>query len=155
SDAPGLEWAFAQCPDFAAEIFAKVPDYTHKIIWKRPPRSLEELRVQAARNRAIFRAQAAAAERADARGDWSALMAPFHNLDSLQHRLWPYLDVDATGRRRPGWNAEVESCLRALDESVGRLLELASRRDAAVIAVSDHGFGPCKALVNVNGLLRA
>src|SRR5205814_361942 len=40
------------------------------------------------------------------------------------------------------------------DDAAGRLLELASRRDAAVIALSDHGFGPCRALVNVNGLLR-
>jgi predicted AlkP superfamily phosphohydrolase/phosphomutase len=81
-------------------------------------------------------------------------MVHFHNLDSLQHRLWPYLDVDETGIREPGWNEEVGRCLDVLDESVGRLMELASRRDAAVIAVSDHGFGPCKALVNVNGLLR-
>src|SRR5262249_37411929 len=76
-------------------------------------------------------------------------------LDSLQHRLWPYLNVDETGVRQRGWNEAVESCLIALDESVGRLLELASKRDAGVIAVSDHGFGPCRALVNVNGLLRA
>src|SRR4051812_24927736 len=155
SDAPGLEWAFAQCPDFRAEIFAEVPDYTHKMVWKARPRTFDDLRSQAARNRAIFRAQAEAAERADARSDWSALMVHFHNLDSLQHRLWPYLDVDETGVRQTGWNVEVESCLQALDESVGRLMELASKRDAAVIAVSDHGFGPCKALVNVNGLLRA
>ncbi len=40
SDAPGLEWAFAQCPDFGREIFAEVPDYTHKIVWKNRPRSL-------------------------------------------------------------------------------------------------------------------
>lgn len=154
SDAPGLDWAFAQCPDFGDEIFAEVPDYTHKIVWKSRPKSFDELQSQGLRNRAIFRAQAEAAERADARTDWSALMVHFHNLDSLQHRLWPYLDVDETGVRQIGWNAEVESCMRVLDESVGRLLELASKRDAAVIAVSDHGFGPCKALVNVNGLLR-
>ena len=154
SDAPGLEWAFAQCPEFGAEIFANVPDYTHKIVWKGRPKTLEELRMRSARNRAVFRAQAEAAERADARCDWSALMVHFHNLDSLQHRLWPYLDVDETGIRVPGWNEEVESCMRVLDESVGRLLELASRHDAAIIAVSDHGFGPCKSLVNVNGLLR-
>jgi predicted AlkP superfamily phosphohydrolase/phosphomutase len=154
SDAPGLDWAFAQCPDFGAEIFAELPDYTNKIVWKDRPRTLDSLRSQAARNRAIFRAQAEAAERADARTDWSALLVHFHNLDSLQHRLWPYLDVDETGLRQAGWNAEVEGCLRTLDESAGRLLELASKRDAAVIAVSDHGFGPCRALVNVNGLLR-
>src|SRR4051794_18445389 len=154
SDAPGLEWAFARCPDFGAEIFASVPDYTHKLAWKSRPRTLDALRSQAARNRATFRAQAEAAERADAQTDWSALMVHFHNLDSLQHRLWPYLDVDETGVRVAGWNCEVESCLRVLDECAGRLIELASRRDAAVVAVSDHGFGRCKALVNVNGLLR-
>jgi predicted AlkP superfamily phosphohydrolase/phosphomutase len=155
SDSPGLEWAFARCPEFGAEIFANVPSYTHKIVWKSRPRTLEELWEQAGRSRAIFHAQADAAERADARCDWSALMVHFHNLDSLQHRLWPYLDVDETGLRQPGWNEAVEDCLGALDESVGRLLEMASRRDAAVIAVSDHGFGPCRALVNINGLLRA
>lgn len=154
SDAPGLEWAFAQCPDFGKEIFEHVPDYTHKIVWKSRPRRLEDLRNLAARNRAVFHAQARAAERADARTDWSALMVHFHNLDCLQHRLWPYLDIDETGERRKGWNEEAVSCLRALDEAAGRLMELATKRDAAIIALSDHGFGPCRALINVNGLLR-
>jgi predicted AlkP superfamily phosphohydrolase/phosphomutase len=155
SDAPGLDWAFAQCPEFAAEIRSDLPDYSHRIIWKRRPRSLDELRFLAQRNRAIFRAQAEAAERADRRTDWSALMVHFHNLDSLQHRLWPYLEIDHTAAGDPSWHDEVVRCLRALDEAVGRLLELASKRDAAVIALSDHGFGPCRGLVNVNGLLRA
>jgi predicted AlkP superfamily phosphohydrolase/phosphomutase len=155
SDAPGLDWAFAQCPEFGEEIKAEVPAYTHKITWKNRPKNLEELRSSAERNRATFRAQAEAAIRADARSEWTALLVHFHNLDSLQHRLWPFLELDDTAERQPGWNEEVVSCLRALDESVGRLLELASKRDAAVIAVSDHGFGPCRALVNVNGILCA
>jgi predicted AlkP superfamily phosphohydrolase/phosphomutase len=154
SDAPGLEWAFAQCPEFGDEVRAQLPDYTHKIVWKSRPRRLADLRALAAKNRAAFRAQAEAAERADARTDWTALMVHFHNLDGLLHRLWPYLDVDQTRADRPDWRAEVVSCLRALDEAAGRLMELACRRDAAIIAVSDHGFGPCRALVNVNGLLR-
>ena len=154
SDAPGHDWAFAQCPEFARLLAAEVPDFTHKIVWKRRPKTLDELRAKAAHNRAVFRAQADAAERADRLVDWTALMVHFHNLDSLQHRLWPYLDVDETGLREPGWNVEVESCLTALDDAAGRLMELASRRDAAVVAVSDHGFGPCRALVNVNGLLQ-
>jgi len=155
ADAPGLEWAFAQCPGFGREVRAEVPDFTHKIVWKNRPRTLDELTERATRTRAIFRAQAEAAERADARTDWSALMVHFHNLDSLQHRLWPYLDVDGTGVRAKGWNEQADACVRSLDESVGRLLDLASRRDAAIVAVSDHGFGPCKALVNVNGLLQS
>ena len=154
SDAPGLDWAFAQCPEFAREIRAEVPDFTHKIVWKNRPGQLDELCHQAARNRAVFRSQVEVAERADSRTDWSAMMVHFHNLDSLQHRLWPYLDIDETGIRNAPWNAEVESCVRVLDECVGRLLDLAARRDAAIVAVSDHGFGPCKKLVNVNGMLR-
>ena len=154
SDSPGIDWAFAQCPEFRAEIREHVPDYTHKIVWKNRPTELDDLQSQATKNRAIFSAQAEAAERADAQTDWSALMVHFHNLDSLQHRLWPYLGVDETAIEKKGWNSEAESCLKSLDDSIGRLLELAAKRDAAVIAVSDHGFGPCKALVNVNGLLR-
>ena len=154
SDAPGLDWAFAQCPGFGQEVQSELPDFSHKIVWKRRPHHVDELCQKAARNRAIFRAQVDVAERADARTDWAALMVHFHNLDSLQHRLWPYLDIDATGVRQGPWNSEVDACVQVLDECVGRLLELAARRDAAVVAVSDHGFGPCKALVNVNGLLR-
>jgi predicted AlkP superfamily phosphohydrolase/phosphomutase len=154
SDAPGLDWAFAQCPEFGEHVRSGQPDFTHRIVWKRRPRTLEELRETAARNQAIFRAQAEAAELADQRVDWSAMMVHFHNLDSLQHRLWPYLDVDETAEGDRSWHLEAVDCLRALDDAVGRLLELASRRDAAVIALSDHGFGPCRALVNVNGLLR-
>src|SRR5215472_2588142 len=74
SDAPGLDWAFAQCPDFGAEVFANIPDYSHKIVWKHRPRTLDDLRRLAARNRAVFRAQAEAAERADRQTDWSAMM---------------------------------------------------------------------------------
>ncbi len=154
SDAPGLDWAFAQCPEFAADVRRLIPEYTNAIVWKRRPRSLDELRGQAALNRAIFRAQAEAALLADRSVDWSAMLVHFHNLDSLQHRLWPYLNIDDTGVDQPAWTDEVVGCLKALDDSVGVLLELASRRQAAVIALSDHGFGPCRALVNVNGLLR-
>ncbi len=155
SDAPGREWAFAQCSDFGREVFAHVPDYTHKIVWKSRPRRLDDLRSTSARNRAVFRAQVDVALRADARcPEWSAMMVHFHNLDGLQHRVWPYLDVDDTGIRQPDWNDEAVSCLRALDEAAGRLMDLASSRDAAIIALSDHGFGPCRQLVNVNGLLR-
>ncbi len=154
SDAPGRDWAFIQCPEFGRLLAERLPGYSHKIIWKSRPKRLDDLRALAARNRESFHALAQAALLADARCDWTALMVHFHDLDSLQHRLWPYLDVDHTAAGEPEWAAEVVSCLKALDDAVGELLELASRRDAAVIALSDHGFGPCRALVNTNGLLR-
>lgn len=155
ADAPSFDEAFAQCPDFGRRIRAEVPDYTHKLVWKRRPKTAEDALIEAQRCRAIFQAQAEAALKADARVDWTAMMVHFHNLDSLQHRMWPYFDIDDTGLRETGFTQAVEQSLRALDEAIGRLLELASQRDAAVMVVSDHGFGPCRSLVNVNGMLRA
>lgn len=153
AESPDRASAFRQCPDFGRELARHVPDYTPKNIWKSRPRTLDELRALAARTRAIFLAQAAAAERADAQVDWSALLVHFHLLDGLQHRVWPEIGLDPGSPPDPLWAAEVAGCYRALDEAVGRLLELAARRDAAIVAVSDHGFGPCRALVSVNGLL--
>jgi len=155
ADAPNLTEAFAQCPDFGRRIRVEVPNYTNKLVWKRRPSTAEEALIEAQRCRAIFHAQVETAARADARVDWTAMMVHFHNLDSLQHRMWPYFDVDETGLRESGFSEAVESSLRGLDDAIGRLLELASLRDAAVVAVSDHGFGPCRSLVNVNGMLRA
>lgn len=154
AEAPGADAAFRQCPDFGREVMATVPDFTHRLVWKRRPRTLDELEDRARRNIAVFHAQARVAELADSRTDWSALMVHFHNLDGIEHRLWPYLDVDDTSIIEPGWNEAVERCLTALDESVGRLLELAAKRDAAVVAVSDHGFGPCRKVIQINQLLQ-
>jgi predicted AlkP superfamily phosphohydrolase/phosphomutase len=153
TDAPDPDWAFAHCPDFGRELRAEVPAYPHKILWKSRPKRLDDLNRLAARTCEAFAALAEAAIRADARSDWTALLVHFHDLDSLQHRLWPYLDVDDTGIADPAWNGPVIACLRALDDAIGRLVELASSRDAAVVALSDHGFGPCRELVDVNGLL--
>ena len=154
ADAPGRASAFAQCPDFGDELAAEVPAYTHKLLWKTRPRTLEALKAEVDRTIDAFHAQAEAAIRAEGRVGWSALMVHFHNLDGMQHRLWPYLDLDETAAHQPAWTAQVARAFRALDDAAGRLLELADRRGAAVIAASDHGFGPCKALVDVNGLLR-
>ena len=155
ADAPDFDHALQQCPDFGRRLRLEIPDYTNKLVWKRRPRTGEEALEQARRCSAIFAAQAQAAHLADSRVDWTAMMVHYHNLDSLQHRMWPYFDVDDTGVRESGFTEAVEQCVRALDDSIGRLLELAARRDAAVVVASDHGFGPCRSLVNVNGMLRA
>ncbi|WP_165245951.1 alkaline phosphatase family protein [Paludisphaera soli] len=155
ADAPDPVRAFDQCPEFGRRLRLEVPDYTNKLVWKRRPRTAEEAAEQADRCARIFRAQADAAGKADQQVDWTAMMVHYHNLDSLQHRMWPYFDVDDTGLREAGFTDAVERCVRALDDSIGRLLELAADRDAAVVVASDHGFGPCRSLVNVNGMLRA
>src|SRR5207237_972980 len=85
--------------------------------------------------------------------DWSALMVQFQNLDPFQHRAWRYLNVDETGIEDPPWNAAAALVLRGLDDAIGRLCELAERRGAGVLAVSDHGFGPCRGRIHANRIL--
>ncbi len=154
ADAPGFGWASARCPEFGREVASTIPAYSHKIVIKQRPRTFDELRAGVARLIVVFRARVDAALLADRRCEWTAMMVHFQNLDSLQHRLWPYLEVDETAAGDPLWARELERCMTALDDGIGRLLELASERDAAIVALSDHGFGPCRRLVNVNGLLR-
>jgi len=43
--------------------------------------------------------------------------------------------------------------IRGLDEAIGQLCELAEKRKAAVMLVSDHGFGPCLGRIHVNRIL--
>ena len=85
--------------------------------------------------------------------DWSALMVQFQNLDPFQHRVWRYLNVDETGIDDPAMNRMAAEAMRGLDTAIGRLCELADKRDAGVLVVSDHGFGSCSGRVHVNRIL--
>lgn len=154
-DAPHLEGALSAAPaEFARRLRAEVPEYHLGVLWKEPPSSLEGLRAAAAATRSLFLGRARGGLLADACApDWSALMVQFQNLDPFQHRAWRYLDVDDTGIDRPEWNDAAWSVLSALDEAAGLLLELAAKRGAAVLVVSDHGFGRCLGRVQINRVL--
>jgi predicted AlkP superfamily phosphohydrolase/phosphomutase len=154
-DAPHFEAASGSCPDFAAKLRAEAPDYTLQYHWKRAPLSLEELQENARRTIISFKGRAEGGLVADRFvPDWSAMMVQFQNLDPFQHRVWPYLNVDETGRDEPAWNQAAESVLTGLDDAVGMLLELAAKRGASVLVVSDHGFGPCLGRIHVNRVLQ-
>ena len=153
-DAPHLDAALQGSPEFAARLKAEVPDYTLRYFWKRAPQSLEELRENARQTVESFQGRARGGLLADRMyPDWSALMVQFQNLDPFQHRAWRYLNVDATGIDDPEWNEAAADVIRGLDRAVGVLCELASARGAAVMLVSDHGFGPCEGRIDVNRIL--
>lgn len=154
-DAPHLEAATATCPDFAARLRAEAPDYSLRYDWKRAPLTLDELIENARRTVTSFRGRAEGGVLADRHcPDWSVLMVQFQNLDPFQHRVWRYLNVDETGVEHDSWNNAAASVMKGLDDAVGALLDLASRRDAAVMVVSDHGFGPCLGRIHVNRILQ-
>ncbi|MGE5755482.1 MAG: alkaline phosphatase family protein [Planctomycetaceae bacterium] len=153
-DAPHLDAALSGAPEFAARLRAEVPNYSLRYFWKRAPQSLDELAENARLTTESFLGRAEGGRLADRMvPDWSALMVQFQNLDPFQHRAWRYLNVDETGIDDPAWNAAAAEVLRGLDAAIGRLIELADRRNAAVLVVSDHGFGPCLGRVHVNRIL--
>jgi len=153
-DAPHLEAALAGAPAFAARLRAEVPEYDLRYFWKRAPQSLEELTQNARLTAESFEARARGGLLADkVVPDWSALMVQFQNLDPFQHRVWRYLNVDETGIDDRAWNDAAGSVLRGLDDAIGLLCELADRRNAGILAVSDHGFGPCLGRIHVNRIL--
>src|SRR4051794_38664407 len=153
-DSPHLDGALQSAPEFGARLKAEVPAYSLRYFWKHAPQSLEELTANAALTVESFRGRAEGGLLADSMvPDWSVLMVQFQNLDPFQHRVWRYLNVDETGIDRPEWNAAAATVIRGLDDAIGLLCELADRRGAAVMAVSDHGFGPCLGRIDVNRIL--
>ena len=153
-DAPHLDAALSGAPGFAERLRVEVPNYSLRYFWKRAPQSLDELAENARLTAESFRGRAEGGLLADRMvPDWSALMVQFQNLDPFQHRCWPFLNVDETGIDRPRWNAAAAEVIRGLDVAVGLLAELAERRGAGVLVVSDHGFGPCLGRIHVNRIL--
>jgi predicted AlkP superfamily phosphohydrolase/phosphomutase len=153
-DSPHLEGAIQACPEFGARLKAEVPAYSLRYFWKHVPATLEELKDNARQTVESFVGRARGGLLADRHvPDWSVLMVQFQNLDPFQHRVWRYLNVDETGIDDPAWNDAAGQVMRGLDEAIGLLCDLAERRGAAVMAVSDHGFGPCLGRVDVNRIL--
>src|SRR6516165_2476646 len=153
-DAPHLDAALSGAPEFARRLRAEVPNYSLRYFWKRAPLSLDELARNARLTAESFRGRAEGGLLADQMvPDWSVLMVQFQNLDPFQHRAWRYLNVDETGIDDIPWNDAATIVLRGLDNAIGRLCELAEKRGAKVLAISDHGFGPCLGRVHVNRIL--
>ena len=153
-DSPHLDAALSGAPAFAERLKAEVPGYHLRTIWKRPPRDLAEMAENTRQTVDVFRAEAEAGLLADRMvPDWSAMLVQFQNLDHFQHRAWRYLNVDETGIDDPPMNALAHEVMAGLDRAIGQLCELADKRGAGVLAVSDHGFGPCLGRIHANRIL--
>lgn len=154
-DAPHLDAALSSAPEFAQRLRAEVPGYHLQVLWKKPPTDLAELQSLGAETTKLFHSEARAGYLADEMvPDWSVLMVQFQLLDPFQHRCWRALNVDSTGNGDESWTNAAGSVLRGLDQAIGELCELADRRGAGVLAVSDHGFGPCLGRISVNRVLQ-
>jgi predicted AlkP superfamily phosphohydrolase/phosphomutase len=153
-DAPHLEAALSASPEFARRVRAEAPEYHIRALWKRPPKDVAEMTANASATTALGLSRVKAANIADEMyPDWSALMVQFQNLDPFQHRAWRFLNLDETGIDDPAMNAAAWEVFRGIDRAIGGLCELAERRGAGVMVMSDHGFGPCLGRIHANRIL--
>jgi predicted AlkP superfamily phosphohydrolase/phosphomutase len=83
---------------------------------------------------------------------WDFFMGVFILPDRLQHVFWKYLDPETglygteIAQRLRG---AVIDCYRLMDDFIGRLVERLSS-DTLLLVMSDHGFGPTQAWINVS-----
>lgn len=152
-DSPSCEAVLAPYPEFARRLRASGARYDLKTIWKRRPTSFAELAAGVRETQDDFRGRVTATEIADRMHDWRLMVVQFQSLDSLQHRLWHLLGIEGAAGGPHEWIAETRRALRTLDDCIGDLVELAERRRAAVVAVSDHGFGPFREKISLPELL--
>lgn len=151
-DSPSIDAALAPYPAFAQRLRATGARFDLGTVWRRRPASFAELSDGIEQTDAIFRGQAVAARVADRMTDWRLMVVQLQVLDSLQHRCWDLLDPTSAAAPEL-WASKAQQALRAMDDCLGELMELAARRHAAVVAVSDHGFGPFRGTITLSTIL--
>ncbi len=150
-DSPSAEDALAASPTFAARLKSAGLEYDLAPVWRARPTTFEALKAGVDRTCQVFHNRAASACLADQFTDWGLLVVQFQTLDALQHRCWHLLMPGA--KAEASWVREAHRAMQALDEACGQLFELAARRNAAVVVLSDHGFGPFEGKISVPRIL--
>src|SRR5207247_972661 len=142
-DSPSGAAALRPYPEFAEQLRLASANYSVETIWKRKPTSFDELAAGVARTISDFDDHATAARIADELTDWRLMVVQFQTLDSLQHRCWHLLATDPPQSQQSpsAWICEAQRAMRVLDRCLGQLIELAARRQAAVVVLGVHGVG--------------
>lgn len=157
-DSPNRAVTLQAYPQLARELQRHRIALGLENVWKASPRTWEELATGVTATQVHYRERAQTAALCDGLSDWRMMVVQFQTLDSLQHRCWHLLghepDRSSSLPAPHHWKAKVREALRTLDDCVGELCELANRRRAATLVVSDHGFGDFRGEIQVNQLLR-
>lgn len=122
-------------------------------VFRDRPSDFAELARGIAQTQCMLRGATAAAARLDRSREWRLLQVRFTPLARLLCRLWNLLGIGPAGGN-PRWIAKTRETLRTLDDCLGQLLEIALRRDAAVIVVSPQGYRPFRERITLPELLR-
>jgi len=157
---PGLEVEFTYPPELKSTLLAAIPDYQIDL-------DVQHTRHDTQNPGAICRFLDEAETVTRGRGKairWlldreqpDLAVAVFELPDRLQHILWRYIerlpasldDTEQAASIRQG----LLTCYQSLDEEIGRLVDGFVPRDAHLVFLSDHGFGPWGTNVYLNDWL--
>lgn len=133
----GFGEGFTHPPAFAEELLSAVPDYRIGLDWDEYRARLGEFNDELD---ALVAARRRLLEFLQERDDWRLFFFVFVSPDRLQHLVWEEETLLAHYRR--------------LDDILDDVLGYVADREATLLVVSDHGFGPVDGRVNVNTILR-
>ncbi|MBN1341836.1 MAG: alkaline phosphatase family protein [Phycisphaerae bacterium] len=153
-ETPTIDSDFTYPPDLKDEILKRWPDYTYRTNWRR--RVIGQRKVFAENMAHIERSFDQGCELAEFCTDrygWDVMMVLFKLVDNLQHKAWRHLPAHGPARD-PVRTKMVVRCFERLDETIGRLHDLARRRGATLLIMSDHGHGSLDGKAQPNLLLK-
>jgi predicted AlkP superfamily phosphohydrolase/phosphomutase len=141
-DAPGEDSEYAYPKELKAELQRAVGGYTVDLRWLGNMKSDAQRLDVVRQSRQIEEQRTKATLYLMEKYDWDFFMVVFNATDRLQHYFWRHMDS-----RHPRHETHavelsnaIRDCYVYLDEMMGRILA-ALPDDAAVMIMSDHGFG--------------
>jgi len=153
-ETPNTQAEFTYPADLKDEILRRWPDYTYQTNWQR---RLVGQRQVFAKNMAhiekSFEQGCDLAEYCTERYGWDVMMVLFKLVDNLQHKAWRHLPPHGSGHD-PARTRMVIECFERLDDTIGRLVQLAEQQGATVLIMSDHGHGSLDGKAQPNLILK-
>ncbi len=89
------------------------------------------------------------------RFEWDFFMTVFKTTDVIQHYYWKYMDSNYTSQDEhfaSKYRDSIHDTYERVDSAIGEILAQAGK-DATVVVMSDHGFGPLQKFFYVNNWL--
>ncbi len=157
---PSVNANFTYPPDLRDALLAAAPDYAPDVEMQeteRDIRTADGIARFLSEVRASIRHREVALEVIWERGPFDLVCLMFEAPDRLQHPLWQYAVGRPAGSSEPTgeWEARrraVAACYTELDAALARLLARCDE-DTTVFLLSDHGFGPLRAILHLNDWL--
>jgi predicted AlkP superfamily phosphohydrolase/phosphomutase len=83
---------------------------------------------------------------------WDLFMLHFLSLDVMQHAMWRFMDRDHPRYAGGAFEDAIREGYSRVDAAMGRIIDQVGA-GTVVMVMSDHGFGPLHAIVNLNNYL--